>query len=1233
MFYKSMKKNRKMEHLKMFSTFGRRWLWISMNMLIWMIVVLPNVYGQQSEKLISLNVNQVSVLEAIQQINLLSDNSISYKREELEKEVKKVTLNLTDVKVLTAVRAVLNGSRLEAMVHGEVIFIVPQKDARTSMQMINVKGVVTDKNKIPMPGVTVKLVGASIGTATNVKGFFSLQLPAQNGMLEFSFVGYKSRKIDFATNMRDTIRVVLEEDIQSMDEVIVTGYQNIDKRMNTSAVQTLKMDEIRVAGVQTVDQLLESRVPGMIFMQNSGQVGATPKIRVRGTSTVLGNQEPVWVLDGIVLHDPVNVNASLANSLDFVNLVGNAISGINPEDIERIDILKDASATALYGAKAANGVIVITTKKGKVGTPALSYSMSGTFTARPRYTDKSIYLMNSKERIAYSREIMEKGLSYPSITNWVGYEGVLNDFYQGNITGEQMLQEIDRLETVNTDWFDLMMRDAFSHSHTLSLSGGTDNIRYYASLGYSDEVGVIRKEGNKRYTTNMNINGTFNKFSFQFSLTANKGERNYANSEIDILNYAYYTSRAIPAYNEDGTLFYYNREGGPGSTKVGLAFNALNEMNNCRDEYTNSGITLTSNLNYSLNESLKGQFIFSYAINNNLQESFLLANTWYAANLRGTNYGEEMLLATKAFSKMPYGGEYRQTTTRNESYTTRLQLDFNKFLDKDQKHLINAAIGFEASSSTYKGLQRTARGYIPERGKMFVSVDYNQFPAYAEWALTNETAKGIMTDNVTNELSGYFTLSYTYNNAYTVNFNTRADASNKFGSRSNEKLLPVWSVSGTWDMKANLLKNVHWIDVLSPRASFGYQGNMLDSQTPELIIKKGDMNEYFEEYMSTIAHYPNPNLRWEKTGTLNVSLDFSLFQNRLRGTVSYFYKKTKDAFLSKQVSDINGRDEYVINSGTIENKGFELSFNFTPIKSSGEIGAFRWDIDPQLGQVVNNLLTKAVNGNNFEKTENEIFYTDYLNGTALVKGKPLNTFYSYCFDGLSPEDGRPMFKGINKDEVAEKYLKMDREQVYMEVMRHSGTRVPVIQGGISNTFSYKHFSLNVYLGYSIGSKIRLLKLYGNQNSSTIAPLPENNVRREFVHRWQRPGDEKHTNIPGLLPNNSYHETIGYGLWWNGNDYASIRFADNLWQMYDNSDLRVVSGNYLKLQSFSFNYSLSEKLCQKMHMKAASIGLTGHNVHTWCNSKLKGQDPSQSGSSDKLNLSLRPSYSISLRVSF
>ena len=224
----------------------------------------------------------------------------------------------------------------------------------------------------------------------------------------------------------------------------------------------------------------------MTFIQNSGQAGATPKIRVRGTSTVLGSQEPVWVLDGIILRDPVNVSPTLANNLDFVNLVGNAIAGINPDDIKRIDILKDASATALYGAKAANGVIVVTTKKGKAGPPSVTYSMNGTFTARPRYGERNIYLMNSKERIDYSREVVEKDLSYPNITNYVGYEGALNKYLKGEYSYTQFQNEVNRLETSNTDWFDLITENVFSHNHTLSLSVGIKNILYYASIVYSN---------------------------------------------------------------------------------------------------------------------------------------------------------------------------------------------------------------------------------------------------------------------------------------------------------------------------------------------------------------------------------------------------------------------------------------------------------------------------------------------------------------------------------------------------------------------------------------------------------------------------------------------------------------------------------------------------------------------------------------------------------------------------
>ena len=281
--------------------------------------------------------------------------------------------------------------------------------------------------------------------------------------------------------------------------------------------------------------------------------------------------------------------------------------------------------------------------------------------------------------------------------------------------------------------------------------------------------------------------------------------------------------------------------------------------------------------------------------------------------------------------------------------------------------------------------------------------------------------------------------------------------------------------------------------------------------------------------------------------------------------------------------------------------------------------------------MLNTLLTKAVNNNSFEKEQDEIFYTNYLDGSALIEGEPLNTFFSYKFMGLSPEDGRPMYYDVEK-EHEEEYLGMDREEVFRRVMKVSGTRVPVLQGGVTNTFSYKRMSLSLNFAYSFGSKIRLMRLYGaNSNGTTVAPLPERNVRREFVKRWQRPGDEKHTNIPGLLPNSEYASTLR--PWWKTGNNNSINFADNIWQMYDNSDIRTVSGNYLKLQSFVFNYTLPDEFCKKLLLKSAYIGVSGSNLFTICSSKLKGQDPTQSGTTDQLNLSIRPSYSVNLGVTF
>ena len=589
------------------------------------------------------------------------------------------------------------------------LFAQSESDYRT------IKGVVMDSvTNETLIGATVmidpdaaeaKNLGPK-GTITDFDGKFELKVPKAVKYVVVSFVGYKNAKLDVTKTTE--FKVMLQPDQEQLTEVVVTGYQQIEKRKVTSAIQTVKMDDIKRIGVASIDQLLEGHVPGMTFMQNSGQVGAAPKLRVRGTSTILGNQEPVWVLDGIILRDPVNVSPTLANNLDFVNLVGNAISGINPDDIERIDILKDASATALYGAKAANGVIVITTKKGKAGAPSVTYNVSGTYTRRPRYTDNSIYLMNSKERVAYSRELVEKRLSLPDIQNYVGYEDAINKLLNGVYTYEQFQQEVNRIETVNTDWFKLITEDSFSHNHTLSLSGGSENVRYYASLGYSDEKGVIKKEKNDRYSTLLKVNGNFDKLAFNFMIQANRGERHYANSEVDILNYAYNTARTIPAYNEDGSLYYYTKSYNhpEGRKRLHLAFNALNEMANCRDEYNTYAATVTTDLNYRFNENLKAQLMFSYGMSNTTQETFMNESSWYAACLRGTDYGIALPDEVKSWSLLPMGGEYREDISRNDNYTARLQLDYNKFLDKDRKHLINASVGFELSSNKY-GWEKT----------------------------------------------------------------------------------------------------------------------------------------------------------------------------------------------------------------------------------------------------------------------------------------------------------------------------------------------------------------------------------------------------------------------------------------------------------------------------------------------------------------------------------------------
>lgn len=1149
---------------------------------------------------ISLNVTDNKLSEVFQQIEKLSGYMFIYQSGDLA-GVDNISLNETDAELSSILDKCLAGTGLTYTFRDNLIII--QNKARQQADEKRVTGKVTDTKGHPLPGVAVIIKGTTMGVSTDNEGKYAITLPGvPNVRLMFTFIGMKPQEVAYAGQQE--INVTLEEEATEIEEVVVTGYQTIDRRKNTSSVYSVKAEDLMIPGTTSIDQMLEGRIPDLILMSNSGEVGVVPKIRIRGTSTLVGNREPLWVVDGIIVQDPVNISPEELNDPDYINRIGNAIAGLNPQDIDRLDILKDAAATALYGTRAANGVIVITTKKGRVGPPVVQYSMTTTLRQRPRYTDRKINLMNSKERVQFSRELYDQHYSFEnSNMNRVGYEGLLFDLYNGNINEAQFAQQVGELETMNTDWFDLLTKDSFSHQHTISISGGTEETRYYGSIGYTRDNDVIRGDYTQRYTAAINFQTNMSKWlTAYFQLLGNISERRYYQDEIAPMDYAYNTTRTLPAYEDNGEYYFYEMRRDYDTQE----YNILNELDNSHRKQSGSGITANVNLQFKFADWLNLNAILSYSNSNTEIEGYWGERTYHAALLRSSDYGE----AAPNYSLLPFGGELTMDHSRNNSYTVRLQLNANKYFGLDSQHNINGAAGFELSSTRYNAFSSTHRGYYEDRGKSFVdNINAEQYPSYAAWLATNNPT---VTDNLTNMISGYISLSYSYKNYFTFNVNGRVDGSNKFGDQSNDKFLPIWSLSGNYNFSEHIKRHAAWIDNMSLKVSYGYQGNMLEDQSPVLLIQKLPLDAYYSENKASVARYPNPNLKWEKTNSLNVGLTFSFLEGNIQAQTEYYYKRTKDAFMTKEVASMNGVDSYVINGGDVQNQGFNVDVTFIPLKRKD----WYWSISTSFSRNYNKMMN--------DPDAQTYDYSSFLNGTALVKGEAVNTFYSYDFVGLSPVDGGPMFNDYETSK--HELFGLTRYETFTKVLKATGRREPYMSGSLTTQLTYKNFRLGGTFTYSLGAKTRLFRMFDDNFE------PQNNVNRDFMDRWQHPGDELRTNIPALLTYNS-------AAYWKYNyqHYSALNdniqtFATDYYQMYDYSDIRVVSANYLKCSNLSLTYRFGKEILEKLSMSRLELTLSGSNLFTICSKKLRGQTPTQGGFSE-VQLSDRPTYSLTLNVSF
>ncbi len=1144
----------------------------------------------QTQAKITIEAKTVTYLELFNQIKRQTGFTVVYSNNELDKN-KIVEAGFVKSDLEEVLMKVLKGTGLIYEMKDE--FIVLKVAPKEKEKTLSIVGRVMDKDKMPLPGVTVIVKGLSLGTATDQHGRYKLNLPEIKDLsLLFSFVGMKTQEIKYTG--KDTIDVVMEEDAKVVEEVVVTGYQTVKKRSMAGSSSTVNAKDLILNGTQTLEQALQGMLPGMMVINQSGLTGTRQKVRVRGTSTLVGNPEPVWVVDGVIQEDPLPFNTTeLANlsgtDMDLIrDFVGTAIAWLNPNDIDNIVVLKDASATAIYGVKAANGVIVITTKKGEKGRMALSYS--GSFSTSAKLTYKNMELMNSKQRVEVSREAYDKGAIFQQ-EDVVGYAALRLAYQRREISFEEFDAAAKKLETNNTDWFDILFQTPFSHNHSISVSGGSDKTTYRASFGMNDQSNTAKGNSQRSYTGNVNVSSTFwDKLNISFSLSGSSAKTK-AFAGADPYGYASRTNRALPCYNDDGSLYFYS----DGSA----LYNILNELNNSGNRNTTSSVASNLHLRWTIGKGFTFTSTLGYNFSNSFGESWYTEKTNYITKIRKYEFGTHSAGdAEMLASQLPFGGVLNTNESRNNNYTWRNQIEFVRVFGL---HSVTAMFGEETRSNKYDGYSQTNYGYMPDRGKSFADVPMT----YGEGKTTNEQyarTHPTVTDRTSNYLSFYGNMSYMFDDRYAINASIRMDASNRFGQDKSARYQPVWSAGLRWNVtKEHWLMGSNFLNDMSIRASYGYQGNVAENVGPDLIARIVPVNDKTGEYKLKISRLPTPKLKWEKNKSINLGIDFSILGNKLNGSFEYYYKKTEDMITTRQIPYEYGITSLAINGGNMKNSGWELSFSLVPVRTKD----FVWNLSMNTSKVYNKL------DSDLEPTGQ---WKEATSGSLHKEGYAVSSFWAFRFTGLNPENGGPEFDltGAEKEEAVSDVT---------EYMTYAGKLEPDFTAGLSTSFRYKSLSLSANFYLSTGNQKFLASPYGGlgYDDGRRTANEYNNVSTQLLDRWREPGDEERTTVPALPT--SYNSAALHPFF---SPYTTL-FPYDAWSY---SDVRVVDAWYLRCNNISMSYTVPQEWIKRFAQNL-SFSFSVSNPFQIVSSDFQGRDPEVAMGQQPLSRN----FSFSVNVSF
>ncbi|WP_315515808.1 SusC/RagA family TonB-linked outer membrane protein [Hoylesella shahii] len=1037
-----------------------------------------------------------------------------------------------------------------------------------------------DSNNDPLPGATVSVSvpgsKAQAGAVTDYEGRFKLEVGAKVTSFTVRYLGYQTEEVRLVDGQTH-YNIQLKPNTRTVNEVVVTGYQKIDRRKLTAAVTKVDISTEKVGAVKSIDQALSGQIAGLAAVASSGAPGAPVKIRIRGTASLNGSQEPLWVLDGMPL-EGTDI-PSMDDLKDIDNIYQTSIAGINPADIDNITVLKDAAATAIYGARAANGVIVITTKRGREGQPAVTYSAKLTYS--PRTNLSRLNMLTADEKVNLELELLKGSYTYregkggvAQILNALGETAAYKAGGFSALSADAQNQ-INALRSINTNWNEILFRPVINQEHNISLAGGSERADYYTSLGYYDEMGTVRGVSNSRFNVTLKTNYRVNKMlKLGASMFANRRkQRSYLTDTNGFTNPVYYSRLANPYFEPfaaDGSYRYdTNIQGREDSS---LDFNIFEERANTSNNRTDHSLMLILDAELKLSSSLKLTTQFGYQQDGYSLDRYAGENT-YAMR-------KEKLFATYTYPDgkrtfLPTGGMHKQTEAHSSQWTWKAMAEYAHRFNK--VHDLEVMAGTEVRRLKSSSLYSAAYGYdartLTTQPVLFPTEDLGrQYPLHRETFQENAY------------VSWFATGSYTLMARYTLGASVRWDGSDVFGVAKKYRFLPLYSVSGLWRVSNEpFLRNssaAKWMDNLALRLSYGLQGNIDKNTSPYLIgtFNRTTVLPGNVETVITAETAPNPNLRWEKTSNVNLGLDLSLLDNAINISADYYYRKSTDLIGTRMLPLETGFSSTIINWASMQNEGLEVALTTRNIRTKH----FTWHTNLNLGFNSNRVLRETV-------AENSTY--------PGREGYPVGAIFAYRTAGLD-SDGYPLFLTNDGQKVnAQQLLKLNSHgastltaEQQRAQYQYMGTIDPKVSGGFINTFDYKDWQLGVNFIFNLGMKVRVQPSYSPANYDRGL-----NTNRDILQRWTTSN-----------PSGAFATLMTSGT--RAPEY--IRYSE--FNLYSMLDTWVRNNSYCRLQSLRLAYKLPKTWLSKVGIRTASLSAEARNLFVVASNYDNYLDPETMG---------------------